>query len=263
MSLSDKGSRRSKHRPHISLHFFAMAVDGSVGLAPLFDNVADFFDRVYIDNSCGSNFQHTLLKLDCAWLRLSRWGEAIKLSGGVVLPSVSRVPAEAYLREILNLFTKAFKTRKKPGDQRPVGHNDRTDLDPMTNFLHHKLRQLSRKRRIQAPRNDQIRFTLDEKQLNDLNAKITNYTNGLVNLFPAAKKDQEVLAANEVSELSESFRALSEAAAEQDEALLSALKQVLKPANNLMTFNTEKSTVQKIGTDTSGTYTMTVSSPPG
>ncbi|KAF1954892.1 hypothetical protein CC80DRAFT_475619 [Byssothecium circinans] len=251
-------------------------VVGVVGLASLFNNVLDSFEYVHIAKSFGSSFQTQVLKLDNARLRLSRWGEALGLSGSCVdnataLPSniwseEDKSKAEENLGQILESFNKAWNISKEYREIDANGcqeHEERRDPDlMMTLSLREKMLDLSRKRQNGALLVKKIKFALyDEKQLKGLVDDITSLTNALVELFPAQKPKQSVLAAREVSDFSEPFRALSTAATGQDEPLVSALARILKPADNLMTFNTERSNVMKMGADTGGHYEMRVGSP--
>jgi hypothetical protein len=52
-----------------------------VALAGLFNNALDCFEYIQLGRSFGTDFQTSLLKLDNPRLRLSRWGQAIGLSG--------------------------------------------------------------------------------------------------------------------------------------------------------------------------------------
>ncbi|CAG5138807.1 uncharacterized protein ALTATR162_LOCUS443 [Alternaria atra] len=252
-------------------------VVGVISLASLFNNVIDCFEYVHIGKSFGSNFELYLLKLDNAQLRLSRWGDDLGLSGGGIndataLPSnvwseANQHKAEQNLGHILEQFSKAmeiskqYKTDKATDSESLTIVNDGM-MDPMTFSLHEKIRAMAKKRQNGASLAKKIKFTLyDEKHLKALVDEITNLTNQLVDLFPARKQRQVELAAREVSDLIEPFLELGNAARGQDEDLMLALEKIIKPANNLMTFNTEKSNVGKMGSDTGGHYTMQVGSP--
>lgn len=56
---------------------------GIIALAGLFNNAVDCFEYVQLGRSFGTNFQTSLFKLDNARLRLSRWGQAVGLSGDI------------------------------------------------------------------------------------------------------------------------------------------------------------------------------------
>ncbi|KAK3942580.1 prion-inhibition and propagation-domain-containing protein [Diplogelasinospora grovesii] len=246
-------------------------VVGVVGLASLFNNVIDCFEYIHIGKSLGSNLQVHLLRLDNARLRLSRWGDALGLSGGAIddttaLPSnvwseADKRKAEDNLGQILEQFNKAWKISAQY-KIRKESDGDEGSLDLATLSLHEKMRELSKKRQNRATLAKKMKFALyDEKHLRTLVDDITNLTNELVDLFPAQKPKQSELAAREVAEFTEPLRVLSTATTGQDELLASALAQILKPADNLMNFYTEKSNVMKMGTDTGGRYEMKVGSP--
>jgi hypothetical protein len=56
----------------------------ALGLAGLFNNAIDWFQYIYIAKQCGPRLQTHLLKLDNAELRLTRWGDAVGLSGPAI-----------------------------------------------------------------------------------------------------------------------------------------------------------------------------------
>ncbi|KAK2669758.1 HeLo domain superfamily [Fusarium oxysporum f. sp. vasinfectum] len=251
-------------------------VVGVIGLASLFNNVLDCFNYVHIGKSFGSRFQTSLLKLDNARLRLSRWGDAVGLSGNVddatSLPSTiaseaDRRQAEKMLGQILKLFEDArkisdeFKGGRDPDEQSLLVHNEQTDLDPMTASLHQKMVQLSSKRQNRTTLTKKAKFVLyEEKHLKELIDNITSLTKELVELFPATEKQQQ-LCDNEVSEFSESFRVLVNAATGIDELLAAGLSEVLNKVNNLNTFHNERSVIQQQGTSTGGRFDMKVEMP--
>src|ERR1700730_11454274 len=57
---------------------------GALGLASLFNNAICRDLIQYIAKQCGSRLQTHLLKLDNAELRLTRWGDAVGLSGAQI-----------------------------------------------------------------------------------------------------------------------------------------------------------------------------------
>jgi hypothetical protein len=225
-------------------------VVGVIGLSSLFNNAIDCFKYVHIGRSFGSSFELYLLKLDNAQLRLSRWGDDLGLSGvaindTTVLPSnvwseADKHKAEQNLGKILEQFNNAmqisarYKTGKAPENERPTASNDGT-TDLVALSLHTKMQEMAAKRQNSASLVKKIKFTLyHEKHLKALLDEITNLTNQLVDLFPARKPRQRELAAREVFDLSEPFRALGKAASGQDKDFLSALERIIKPAVSLL-----------------------------
>jgi len=131
---------------------------GVVALAGLFNNAVDCFEYVQLGRNFGKNFQTSLLRLDNARLRLSRWGQSVGLSGDLgdvqslhqTLGSAQNVDkADRLLGQVLELFAGAegvstkFKDRAKPNDMSLVVYNNRTDLEPAAATLHDKMRRLS------------------------------------------------------------------------------------------------------------------------
>ena len=55
----------------------------AVALTRLFNNAIGCFEYIQLGRNFGSDFQTNLLKLDDAGLRLSQWGDAVRLNGEV------------------------------------------------------------------------------------------------------------------------------------------------------------------------------------
>jgi hypothetical protein len=219
-------------------------VAGAVALAGLFNNVIDCFEYVHIAKSSGGKFQTSLLKLDNAKLRLSRWGVAMKLSGGVreitSLPSIDekdRAQAEQILGQILKLFDDAgkisaeFQKGKTSHDKSLLEYDKETDLDLIGKFLNQKMETICSMRQNRTRLSEKVKFALyKETHLTRLIDDITALTNDLVELFPAIEEEQKELCASEVKEFSESLRVLEKAAKAQDPFLETALSEILKSA---------------------------------
>jgi hypothetical protein len=86
---------------------------GGLGLAGLFNNALDCFEYIHIGKNFAGSLQTSLLKLDNARLKLSRWGEALGLSGAFIrdaaylpdgIDDKDKVKAEKLLGQILMLF---------------------------------------------------------------------------------------------------------------------------------------------------------------
>ncbi|KAF4953452.1 hypothetical protein FSARC_12389 [Fusarium sarcochroum] len=251
-------------------------VVGIVGLAGLFNNAIDWFDYIQIGKSFGTKVETSLLKLDNARLKLSRWGDAAGLSGGVdnatsLPPSIGSLAeirqAERNLGQIVKLFEDARKVSEgfKDGGQSEEQNdlfNERTDMDLITASLHQKMVQISRKRQNRASLTRKAKFAVyGEAQLKVLIEDITKLTDDLVELFPATKSKQRAICGQEVQEFSENFRILITAATDVDDLLVTALSEILKPVENLNTFRNERSVVQQQGTATGGHFDLKVGMP--
>jgi hypothetical protein len=217
-----------------------MANNGSPALLGLYNNAVHFFDYVHINPSCGNEFEQMLLKLDSSQLMLSRWGEAMNISGVVVhentwLPPAfteeRKIRAESLLSEMLRYFNDAsttYEASKKPVDPDSVGSDRWAGFQCTTICLHRSLSGLSLSRMNSAPRTVKgIFHLLDEHQSNEFINNVTKLAKDLVELFPDVEKKQVELADEEVMKLSSSLRKLGQAATGSDKILVQALSKFL------------------------------------
>lgn len=222
---------------------------GAVALAGLFNNTVDCFEYIQVGRSFGKNFQTSVLKLDVARLRLSRWGESIGLSSDLdQIQSLDNTKLAAeevrqsqdLLGQIQDLFADAEGVSKKFESRTPPGkdlilHNLATDLDPVPTSLHQKMRELSIKRQSHAKLRRKAKWALyEEKHFKRLIEDVTDLVNSLVTLFPAAEIIQQRLCEIEVSEIGNaegSLPMLKEAAADQDHYLSAAISNAVKQSS--------------------------------
>ena len=201
---------------------------GIVGLASLFNDAVDCFEYVQIGRNFGKSFQTSVLKLDSARLRLSRWGESVGLSSNLgdvqtlqqaqrVGPDRSVQAAEKLLGQILELFNEAegvpigFRTwHHESGNEASLAVYDaQNDLDPKAASLHQKMRDLSIRRQNHIGLRQKAKWALyEEKHFKQLIATVTNLVDNLIGLFPAVQETQRQLAENEVSEIAEETASL-------------------------------------------------------
>ena len=190
---------------------------GVLAIAGLFNNAVDCFEYIQIGRNFGQAYQTGLLKLDAARLRLSRWGQAVDLSGELkdtrslppALKSSQDVEkAEQILGQILELFADAegisakFKARARRSEQELLVHDTQTDLEPAALTLHNKMRDLSIKRQNQTGLRRKAKWALyEEKHFKRLIEDITSLVDDLIELFPAAQASQQNLCTVEVAEM--------------------------------------------------------------
>ncbi|KAJ9644105.1 hypothetical protein H2199_003973 [Coniosporium tulheliwenetii] len=224
----------------------ASLATGIIALAGLFNNAVDCFEYVQLGRKFGKDFQTSLLKLDNARLRLSRWGQSIGLSGDLqdvqtlnqTLVSAENVKkADERLSQILELFADAegvsakFKSRTKPDDATLLEQGTGAGLDPVAASLHQKMRELSIKRQNQTSLRQKTKWALyEEKHFRRLIEDTTDLVDGLVELFPAAQVAQRNLCEIEVSEMGtdESLSVLKDVAADQDAYLEDAVLKAIE-----------------------------------
>lgn len=228
---------------------------GALAIAGLFNNAVDCFEYIQIGRNFGQGYQTSLLKLDAARLRLSRWGQAVDISGELkdtqslsqALESAQEVDkAEQILGQILDLFADAegisteFKKRAGRSEQELLVHDTQMDLEPAALTLHNKMRDLSIKRQNQTSLRQKAKWALyQEKHFKKLIENITSLVNDLIELFPAAQASQKKLCTAEVAEMSAkgNLPMLGKVVKSQDklleEAIVEAMKQMSPAAPNV------------------------------
>ncbi len=222
---------------------------GIAGLAALFNNVIDCFEYIYIGKNFGGDFETSLLQLDNAQLKLSRWGDAVGLSGGRITEKTSlpswikpeeRKSAERTLAKILNLFEDAqkkaaeFKGSKNEKDASLAEYNDEKDLKGAQKTYHQIMRDISFTRQNRTKLSKKFKFAVySHSHLKTMIETITKLTSDLVTLFPdrpdLGQKEQD-LCSKEVQELTNSLKELAEKIKDRDGVLAAALNEILKPA---------------------------------
>jgi len=228
-------------------------VVGAVGLTAIFTTCIDCFEYVQLGRNFGKDYQRSLLKLDIAKLRLSRWADAVDESRNQYQVSVG-TPAEAEkvketLGEIVACFADAekvsqrFKTKSNNAIRLQVYDVD-TDLEPDLRTMHDKMRDLALKRQRRSTVRQKAAWALYEKKHFDrLISDVVELVNGLVQLFPATQQRQNELVVEEVQEI-RSQPALPEieaAAKDVDSLLVYSVQRVLaaqgshKITNNMVT----------------------------
>jgi len=216
---------------------------GALGLASLFNNVVDCFEYVQIGRSFGKSFQTSLLKLDIARLRLSRWGQAVGLVhlddiqslDGTKLSPQDIPGANKILGQIEELFADTEGISKRfmqhaPVDQSLALYDSTTDLEETAASLHKKMRDLAIRRQSKAGLRQKAKWALyEEKHLTRLIEDITTLVDSLVTMFPAAEAAQKILCDVEVSEMNveNSLPLLKGAAADQDKLLSDAISKAI------------------------------------
>lgn len=134
-------------------------VISAVSPTAIFTTCVDCFEYVQLGRNFGKEYQRSLLKLDIAKLRLSRWADAADESRNQYQVPVG-TPAEAQkveeiLGEIVACFADAervsqrFKTKSNNSTELQVYDAD-TDLGPSLRTMHDKMRDLALRRQRRA-----------------------------------------------------------------------------------------------------------------
>jgi hypothetical protein len=220
-------------------------VVGIVALTGLFNNAVDCFEYVQLGRSFGTNFQTSLLKLDNARLRLSRWGQAVGLSGEledarslqeatVQKEDISK--AERVLGQILELFADAegistkYKRSVRLDDASLAVLDVHADMDAVGQSLHDKMRKLCIQRQNRTTLRQKVKWALyEEKHFKRLIEDIIDLVNALPEVFPAVKQEQLKLCELEVSEIGlETLSALIDIVGAQDKDLEAAISAAMR-----------------------------------
>lgn len=214
-----------------------------LGLASLFNNAIDWFEYIYIAKNFGLRLQTNLLKLDNAQLRLTRWGDAVGISGDVddekasyesSLSEDQQCQAAEKFRIILQNFEAAAKIcdkgrkGKKEDDPSVRANEIKPNWDSMRRFLHDRMQGISFRRRNKTSLFRKAKFAIyDEKHLVELIDGISKLTDELYKLFPPDEDKENQLCKKEVEEFTESLRVLGSAAKGQDPLLSTAVDRIL------------------------------------
>jgi hypothetical protein len=218
---------------------------GIVALAGLFNNAVDCFEYVQLGRSFGTNFQTSLLKLDNARLRLSRWGQAVGLSGELEDARSLReatvqkedIPkAERVLGQILELFANAegisakYKRSVNPDYASLAISNVHADIDAVGQSLHYKMRELCIRRQNGTSLRQKVKWALyEEKQFKRLIEDIIDLVSDLLEVFPVVNQEQLKLCEIEVSEIGlETLSALMDIVQAQDKDLEAAISAAIR-----------------------------------
>lgn len=216
---------------------------GVVGLAALFNNAVDCFKYVQIGRNLGVDFQTSLLKLDMAQLRLSRWGKAVGLADdvqkvrslhGVLGSEEDAKKAGEVLGHIVELFSRTEQASAKLKGQSggPRAYDPQTDMDPAVESLHEKMRHLCHGRQNRTSLREKAKWALyKEEHVRKLIAEVTDLVKDLTELFPASKAAQQQICQDDARNIlktvpSDSLAVLSNVAADQDLELEAAISGV-------------------------------------
>ncbi|ORY18352.1 prion-inhibition and propagation-domain-containing protein [Clohesyomyces aquaticus] len=203
---------------------------GLVALASLFNNAVDCFEYVQLGRSFGTNFQTSLLKLDNARLRLSRWGQAVGLSGNLeevqslqeaTVQKEDIAKAERLLGQIMELFADTEKISTKYKRSVKLDDSSLTILN---------MRKLSIKRQNGTKLLQKVKWALyEEKHFKRLIEDIINLVGDLLEVFLAVKQEQLKLCEMEVSEIGvECLSVLIDIVRSQDKDLEAAISAAMK-----------------------------------
>jgi hypothetical protein len=171
---------------------------GAVSIAAAFTTCVNCFDYVQHGRHFSRDYQTELISLDCARLRLTRWGEAVNIHEDPKLGRLDASPSEVHtvqnaLHQILVLFadtekiSKTYRLEMKAGDDLTVLAPN--NLDPMVFGLRNKMKELALRRQKGASVLKTSSWALYHRsQLKDLVNGITSLVDSVEKIFPAPEK---------------------------------------------------------------------------
>ena len=212
---------------------------GAIGVAAAFTACVDCFGYVQLGRHLRRDFQTDRLALDCARLRLSRWGEAVAIYEDPKLGRPDATEAEIQnvgntLQQILTLFADTQKISKKykltAKDAQGLSVLSTDDLDPAVKALSNKMTELVIKRQKGHSVIKTASWALyHREELKELVANVTAMVDNIETLFPAPPARQAELVKKETAEVrdADQLRLVEDVAQGLDTVLYMAAKEVL------------------------------------
>ena len=218
---------------------------GGVALSGVFETCLENFARIQLGRHFGTDFERCLVRLDVERLKLSRWGESIRMVHGATSQATSySIPVasqnegekiEGILGSILSALLEAEETSRQyqTGDapsQQQSAHDARLDanLAPSLTSIHQKWVKSVINRQKSTSMAKITSWVLHKRNVfNDLIGHIRNLVDGLYVLYPPPKALQMELCQHEIAKLTQPELQLLENSTivDADEALQSTVRQ--------------------------------------
>jgi uncharacterized small protein (DUF1192 family) len=170
-------------------------VSGAIGIASAFTACVDCFEYIQFGRHFGRDFQTSQLTLNCARLRLTRWGESVNIYDDPKLGRQDATAAEIQLAkdvllQILVLFadtesiSKKYKLTAKAGED--LSAYSTGDMDPKIVALDNKMKGLAIQRQKRGRFLKLTSWALYHRStLKDLLEQIASLLDEIERLFPA------------------------------------------------------------------------------
>jgi hypothetical protein len=211
---------------------------GAVGIAAAFTACVDCFGYVQLGRHFGRDFQTDVLALNCARLRLTRWGQAVNIYDNPKLGRQDATLAEIQaakdtLHHILRLFADTEKISKKYKLNANAGDDLSTlstnDMDPAVMALSNKMKELAIRRQKGSSVLKTASWALYHRsELKELIENITSLIDNIEDLFPTPQL-QLALVKQETAEIQDkqALKLVERAAQDVDSLLQAAAKEDL------------------------------------
>ena len=209
----------------------------AISIAAAFTACVDCFGYIQFGRHFGRDFQTDLLALNCARLRLTRWGQAVNIYGDPSLGRPDAKPGEIQtvkdtLFQILVLFSntekisRKYKLNAKAGDDLSILGPDDGDAAVMT--INNKMRELSLRRQKGNSILKTARWALyDRAEFKELIKDIASLIDNVEALFPPPRSQAELAKEETIQLDKESLKIVESAAQDVDNLLQAAVKEAL------------------------------------
>ncbi|CEO59718.1 hypothetical protein PMG11_04383 [Penicillium brasilianum] len=183
---------------------------GAVGIAAAFTACVDCFHYVQFGRHFGRDFQTDLLSLDCAKLRLTRWGQAVNILNDPQLgrPDVTSAEIQTVKSSLLQIkalfddtekISKKYTLDAKAEDDLSILSN--SDMDPAVLALANRMKALASKRQQGRCISKRASWALYHRsELSELITNIISLIDNVEKLFPASRIQLE-LVKQEIAEI--------------------------------------------------------------
>ncbi|GKT45968.1 heterokaryon incompatibility protein s [Colletotrichum spaethianum] len=210
-------------------------VAGALSIASLFNNCVDCFEYIQMGRHFGRDFERSLLRIDIAKARLSRWGEAVAINENPCF--TTNTPGDRsslQVQSILEQINDLFQTLQRSSKHYEIGANHEdlvrltdTGMQPVAQQLHRRLSLIAGQRQKKTSLTKKVTWALyDGKNFNKLVNEMMDFVDALETLFPAEQARRR-LARLEIDavEDEESLTMLQDAAQEADSVLSEAVRE--------------------------------------
>jgi hypothetical protein len=228
-------------------------IGAASGLAGLFTTTITWFDYIYVARKAAPRLQSLIVKLGSAQLRLTRWGQAVGLTGSDVEDEESLQSSGLYqldeeqenqairtFRILATLFEESKKIchneRKgkseddpevKANEIEPFGQNG-FKWSAMHRYLHETMQKIVRERRNKMSAPQLLKFAIyDEKHLEKLVKDINDHIDALYQIYTPSASDEEEAGEEEMDKLLKVMKELR-SASERDPLINAAVKNILE-----------------------------------
>ncbi|KAJ4299792.1 hypothetical protein N0V90_005038 [Kalmusia sp. IMI 367209] len=253
------------------------------GLAGLFNTTITWFDYIQVSKRAAVSLQSLFVKLDAAQMRLSRWGQAVGLTGSEIEDEDSiknsgsfsldeeqeRHAIQTFLT-VGKLFEECQKLcqKGKTTDDTVVNQDEIRPFNaaapfwnPMHRYLHIKMQDIIAGRKNKINVKTRIAFAIYKREhLENLIKDIDDHIDKLYKIYTPPAEVQGDLGKAELSVLLQVVTELC-LASKRDSVIHSAVNNILEIKENHMIFNAEGAVVQQMGQAQGSKFEMTVSTP--